>query len=174
MWHKKNHKMKQFKSYFFAVIIAAITLSGCSKDSATGSTTYPSGQGELVGTGGASFNVNGTNAVFNKQIVSGTSSINIIGSLGSGKQFIISLANITTTGTFSLVPSAIANSTLLLTYIGGTAGTDTYFSSASGANAGTITITTLSATSIEGTYTTKVANTNAVALSISGSFKGTF
>jgi hypothetical protein len=166
--------MKQFKSYFFAVIFAAVTLSSCSKDSATGTTTYPSGQGELVGTGGASFSVTGMNAVFNKQTTGGVSSINIIGNLGTSKQFIIGLSNITSTGTYSLVTGAVANSTLILTYVAGTAGTDNYFSSASGATAGSITITTLSATSIEGTYTTKVSNTNSVGVSISGTFKGNF
>ena len=171
---KKPNLMKQIKTYFFTVILAAITFTGCKKDDAAATTTYPSGQGEITGTGASSFSVNGTNALFNKQTVSGVTTITIIGSLGTPKQFIISFNNITAAGTYSLVPNAIANTTLIVTYVAGSAGTDNYFSSASAATAGSITVTSVSATSIEGTYTAKVTNTASAALAISGTFKGNF
>lgn len=165
--------MNQIKNYFLVVLVAAFSFAGCSKDSNSG-TTSTSGQGELTGTGGVTFSVNGTNALFSKQTISGVSTINIIGIVGTGKQFSIAANNITATGTYSLAPNAIPNSLISVTYVAGSAATDNYFSTASGATAGSITITTLSATNIEGTYTVKVTNTSAAALSVSGTFKGTF
>jgi hypothetical protein len=162
--------MKQFKNYCLVVLVAALGFAGCSKDSNSENTTI-SGQGQFTGTGGVSFNLSGINTTFTKQTTNGVSGFIIGGVIATDKQFIISANNITSTGTYSLVPSAIPNSLILITY---TAGTDTYYSSASTATAGSITITTLTATSIEGTYNTKVSNLSGAALTISGTFKGTF
>ncbi len=165
--------MNQIKKYFLLVLVAAFSFAGCSKDSNSG-TTGISGQGELTGTGGITFSVNGTNALFSKQTINGVSTINMIGIVGSGKQFSIAANNITAAGTYSLVLNAIPNSIISVTYVAGSATTDNYFSTASGSTAGSITITTLTATSIEGTYTAKVTNTSAASLTVSGTFKGTF
>lgn len=165
--------MNQIKKYFLVVFVAAFSFAGCSKDS-NSSTTGISGQGELTGTGGITFSVNGTNALFSKQTINGISTINMIGIVGSGKQFSIAANNITAAGTYSLVLNAIPNSIISVTYVAGSATTDNYFSTASGSTAGSITITTLTATSIEGTYTAKVTNTSAASLTVSGTFKGTF
>ena len=83
------------------------------------------------------------------------------------------LKNINTPGTYSLAGSS-SSQNAIAGYYAGTASSDTYISSLTTTGPGTITISAISTTSIEGTYTTKVTNYLGTAISFSGTFKGSF
>jgi len=166
--------MRKITTYIFALSLALLTFTGCKKDDAPAE-VFAAGQGKITGTNGLSFNVSGANAVFNRQPIGNIDGISIMAIISTApvKMMTISLVDITAPGTYSLDP---ASSTDLaqVSYVAGSGSSDTYASSISTTSHGTVTVTAISATSIEGTYTTKVSNLAGASISFSGTFKGNF
>ena len=160
------------------IVIASIvtSFSSCKKGDA-GTITYASTQGRVTATGGITFDVSGVSTTFTRKTTSTVDSI-YIGAATSltttsvtGAGFV--LKNINTMGTYSLA-GGTSSQNAVAGYYAGSANADTYISSFTTNGPGTITISAISATSIEGTYTTKVTNYLGTAISFSGTFKGNF
>jgi len=166
--------MRKITTSIFVLSLALITFTGCKKDDAPAE-VYPAGQGKITGTNGLSFDVSGANAVFNRQPTGGYDAISIVAMLSTApvKMVTIHLVDITATGTYSLDPGS-STDLAQVTYVAGSGSSDNYVSALSTTSHGTITVTAISATSIEGTYTTKVTNLTGAAISFSGTFKGNF
>lgn len=165
--------MKRLGVLLLSVAIISASLFGCKKDS--GTQTFGATQGQITGTGGVTFDVSGTSAVFNRQVASGSTSISITGIISSSplKSVLIQFINVTAPGTYSLAQTP-SNFSAQVTYIAGMATNDSYVSSLSSTGNGSITITSISSTAIEGTYTTKATNLAGASITFSGTFKGNF
>lgn len=166
--------MKKLTTYFFGAAIIAASFTGCKKDDG-GTQTFSATQGKITGTGSVSFDVSGASSSFNRQVTSGSTAISITGIISSSpiKSIIIQFINVTAPGTYSLAQTP-SNFSAQITYVGGLASNDSYISSLSSTGNGSVTITSISTTSIEGTYTTKATNLAGTSITFSGIFKGNF
>lgn len=173
----KSYTMKKTTFILIVTALFAIGISSCKKSDGGTTTTYASTQGRVTATGGITFDVTGASTTFTRKTTSTVDSI-YIGAATSlttttvtGAGFV--LRNISTPGTYSLSGNGTSQNAIA-GYYAGTANADTYISSLTSVGPGTITISAISTTSIEGTYTTKVTNYLGTAISFSGTFKGTF
>ena len=173
--HGKTYIMKNIISIIVIALIVT-SFSSCKKSDG-GTTTYASTQGRVTATGGITFDVTGVSTTFTRKTTSSVDSIyigaatSLTTSSVTGADFV--LKNINTPGTYSLAGSS-SSQNAIAGYYAGTASSDTYISSLTTTGPGTITISAISTTSIEGTYTTKVTNYLGTAISFSGTFKGSF
>ncbi len=167
--------MKQAIKLLLAILVVITLLQSCKKDSG-GTTTYASTQGRVTATGGLTFDISGTNTVFSRKTTATIDSIYIGAAITitpsiTGAGFI--LKNISTPGTYSLAASSTSQNAAA-GYYAGSNSADSYSSTFTATNPGTITVSTISATAIEGTYTTTVTNYLGTAITFSGTFKGSF
>jgi hypothetical protein len=168
--------MKNITAFLIAIALIVTSFSSCKKSDG-GTTTYAATQGRVTATGGLTFDVTGASTTFTRKTTTTVDSIYIGGATSlttssvTGAGFV--LRNINTPGTYSLAGSN-ASQNAIAGYYAGTANADTYISTLTSVGPGTITISAISTTAIEGTYTTKVTNFLGTAISFSGTFKGNF
>ncbi|MDI9366027.1 MAG: hypothetical protein QM541_13805 [Flavobacterium sp.] len=160
--------MKVFTNYLLGVLVLGIMLQSCKKEDSSGA--YPSGQGKFTATGDLSIDLTGslstfrriTTATYDSIYVGGTTSTAIVG---------LSFVNVKTTP--ATLP--LNTQTALAAYITGSIASPIYYLSTLSTSAGTATITALSSTAIEGTYSTTVKRFGGDdSLKFSGTFKGSF
>ena len=147
-------------------------LQSCKKDD-SGTTTYPTGQGMFTATGGLTLNLTGTSSSFTRRTTSTYDSIYVGGGTYTPQALVgLYFVNIKTAGTYAL--NLTGSQSAAAGYFTGTNTSTDYYLSTASATPGTVTITAISSTAIEGTYTTTVKNFAGTSIAFSGTFKGNF
>lgn len=162
--------MKAITNYLLGILVVGTMLQSCKKDDNSGA--YASGQGKFTATGGLSLDLTGTFSTFRRVTTSAYDSIYVGGNTTTaivGLTFVNVKTPITLPlNTMSSTQTAIAG------YITGTVASPIYYISALSASPGTVNITAISSTAIEGTYSTTVKSLAGDSLTFSGTFKGSF
>lgn len=162
--------MKAITSYLLGVLVVGTMLQSCKKDDSNGA--YPSGQGKFTATGAVTVDLTGTFSTFRRVNTATYDSIYVGGNTTTaivGLTFV----NVKTPTTLPLNTLTSAQ-TALAAYITGTIASPIYYFSTLSTSPGTATITALSSTAIEGTYSTTVKSFAGDSLTFSGTFKGSF
>lgn len=164
--------MKKILSVVIMVVTSFVQMQSCKKDDNSGA--YPSGQGKFTATGGLSLDLTGTFSTF-KRVTTSTYDSIYVGGYTLTPQAIVGLTfvNVKTPTTLPL-NTATSSQTAIAGYFTGTNTSTDYYLSSLSATPGTVTITAISATAIEGTYTTSCKNLAGTTISFSGTFKGSF
>jgi hypothetical protein len=164
--------MKQLTNYLLGILLVATTLQSCKKDDT--SAAYPSGQGKFTATGGLSLDLTGSFSTFKRVTTASYDSI-YVGGYTLAPQAIIGLTfvNVKTPITLPL-NTATSTQTAIAGYFTGQNAASDYYLSTLSATPGSVTITAISATAVEGTYTTSCKNFAGITISFSGIFKGSF
>lgn len=164
--------MKVITNYLLGVLLVGTMLQSCKKDDS--SSAYPSGQGKFTATGGLSLDLTGTYSTF-KRVTTSTYDSIYVGGYTLAPQAIVGLTfvNVKTPTTLPLNTATSSQTAIAGYFTGNNSSSDYYFSTLS-ATPGSVTITAISTTSIEGTYTTSCKNLAGATISFSGTFKGSF
>lgn len=162
--------MKQLTNYLLGILVVATILQSCKKDD--NSAAYPSGQGKFTATGGLTLDLSGSFSTFKRVTTTGYDSI-YVGGFTSTSIVGLTFVNVKTPTTLPL-NTATSSQTALAGYFTGTNTSTNYYFSTLSATPGNVTITAISSTAIEGTYTTSVKNLAGETISFSGTFKGSF
>jgi hypothetical protein len=173
--------MKKHIVYAIAVLLSVTFLSACAKkDSSTPAPTYPSTQGVISGTGGATFSTSGTSSSFTRNV--DTVIVKATIDAANGKFFSMGFIA-PTVGTFNfddaydhiLDPNYQFKGVALYFYE--TTQNGTLYSHEFAVKSGSYTITYASSTGITGTYTATLDdfnNNGDAPVTVSGSFSGNF
>jgi hypothetical protein len=173
---------KQFLPLSVLLIAVMLSLSCSKSNSSTPAPVYTSGQGKITGTGAATFSVTGTATLFTKVVDSIVLKATIDPSANVGKQFIMAIVA-KGTGTFNFNnfagnPNTNYTSGALAIYAYETVNSSgTIIAHEFAPGSGSVTITSFSATGVEGTYTANLSdfnNNGDAPITISGSFSGSF
>ena len=173
--------MKRILCYALTIIVTATTFSACKKDS-TPAIIYASGQGNITGTGGATFNVSNAATIFSKTADTLVMQANISQATNAAKNFVLGMV-VKSTGTVSFnnfagningdfTSGAVAYYTYVTTNSGGTIIAHEYF-----VKSGSVNVTSFSGSHAQGTYTGTFADVNNNGdpdITINGSFDGNF
>jgi hypothetical protein len=165
-----QYKMKKMVTYLLGILVVGTLLQSCKKDDSN--SAYPSGQGKFTATGDLSLDLTGVFSTFKRVTTSSYDSIYVGGNTTTaivGLTFV----NVNTPTTLPL-NTLTSTQTAVAGYFTGTNVTTDYYLSTLSAIPGTVTITAISSTAIEGTYTTSLKNYAGTSIAISGTFKGSF
>lgn len=164
--------MKAITNYLLGILVVGTMLQSCKKDES--GSAYPSGQGKFTATGGLSLDLTGTFSTF-KRVTTSTYDSIYVGGYTLTPQAIVGLTfvNVKTPTTLPL-NTATSSQTAIAGYFTGTNTSTDYYISSLSTTPGTVTITAISSTAIEGTYTTSCKNLAGTTISFSGTFKGSF
>lgn len=173
--------MKRIFCYSLTILITATTFSACKKDS-TPVVNYTSGQGKITGSGGASFSVENTGALFIKVADTITLQAKIDPSANVGKTFILGMVvkntgtvtfnNLNANPTANYTSGALAVYTYESTNSVGTIIAHEYF-----VKSGSVNVTAISSSNIAGTYNATLGDANNNGdpdITINGTFEGNF
>jgi len=163
--------MKTTINYLSCLFVLSLLFQSCKKDEGA-SAAYPSTQGKFTATGGLSVDLTGSFSVFKRVTTSAYDSIYVGGNTTTAVVG-LTFVNVKTPTTIKL-NTLTSSQTAIAAYITGTIASPIYYFSYLSASPGTATISAISSTAIEGTYTTTVKSFTGDSLSFSGTFKGSF
>jgi hypothetical protein len=162
--------MKAITSYLLGILVVVTTFQSCKKDDSNAA--YPSGQGKFTATGAVSVDLTGAYSTFKRVTTSTYDSIYVGGNTTTAVVG-LTFVNVKTPTTLPL-NTFTSTQTALAAYITGTIASPIYYFSTLSTSPGTATITAISSTAIEGTYSTTVKSFAGDSLTFSGTFKGSF
>lgn len=161
--------MKKITGYLVGILVVGTLLQSCKKDS---DSAYPSGQGKFTASGGLTVDLTGAFSTF-KRVITATYDSIYVGGNTTTAVVGLTFVNVKTPTTLPL-NTLTSTQTALAAYITGTVASPIYYFSTISATPGTATISAISSSAIEGTYSTTVKSFAGDSLTFSGTFKGSF